>query len=149
MLESTRGQPQDTPFSIPERGVRPAWVTRRLTTSFRRSISKVTRDFSDGSSGSIQVKTRRLGGLHSNTSPIILTASFFSFHDVLPFRALFPIRDIFVPCPILTGEFGLGNSIPKFLGRRANKCHVNELILFHAVNPFLWFSRSFLRSVKA
>ena len=40
---------------------------------FNASISNVTRDLSARSSGSAQVSTRRLGGLHSKTLPVIQT----------------------------------------------------------------------------
>ena len=78
MLESTRGQPQETPFNIFEPAVNLSCVTLRHTMSSIGSISKVTRDLSARSSGSAQDSTRRLGGLHSKTLPVIQTSRFLS-----------------------------------------------------------------------
>src|SRR4051794_10710245 len=71
MLESTRGQPQETLPAIFEPGLKLSWVTVRQTWSAIFSISKVTRDLSLRSSGSAQVNTNRLGGMLSTTSPVI------------------------------------------------------------------------------
>src|SRR5690349_21549875 len=76
MLESTRGQPQETLPAMGEPALNWSCVTVRHTEFPTFSISNVTRDLSLRSSGSIHVKTRRLGGVHSTTSPLIQTSSF-------------------------------------------------------------------------
>src|SRR3989442_8922488 len=74
MLESTRGQLQEALPPIGEPALKLPWVTVRHTMSSIASISKVTRDLSARSSGSAQDSTRRLGGLHSKTLPVIQTS---------------------------------------------------------------------------
>src|SRR5262245_65345875 len=74
MLESTRGQPEETLPSIVEPALNWSCVTVRHTESPTFSISNVTRDLSLRLSGSAQVNTRRLGGVHSTTSPLIQTS---------------------------------------------------------------------------
>src|SRR5690242_3414177 len=74
MLESTFGQPLETPFSIFEPAFNLSCVTTRQVISSIASISNVTRDLSARSSGSAQDSTRRLGGLLSSTLPVIQTS---------------------------------------------------------------------------
>src|SRR5258706_10036459 len=74
MLESTFGQPVETPFSIFEPVFNLSCVTTRHVMSSVASISNVTRDLSARSSGSAQDNTRRLGGVDSNTLPVIQTS---------------------------------------------------------------------------
>src|SRR6267378_1206568 len=69
MLESTRGQPQETLPTMGEPALKLPWVTVRHTMFSIVSISKVTHDLSARSSGSAQDSTRRFGGMHSKTLP--------------------------------------------------------------------------------
>src|SRR5271156_913735 len=74
MLESTSGHPRETPRNIFEPAFNVSCVTLRHTRSLIASISYVTRDTSVSLSGSAQLNTSRLGGLHSSTLPIIQTS---------------------------------------------------------------------------
>src|SRR5436305_3410163 len=74
MLESTRGQPQETLPTMDEPALKLSCVTVRQTMPSAGSISNVTRDLSARSSGSAQESTRRLGGMHSKTLPVIQTS---------------------------------------------------------------------------
>src|ERR1039458_3432074 len=74
MLESTRGQPQETPRNIFDPAFNLSCVTSRHAISSIASISNVTRDTSVSLSGSAQLNTSRLGGLHSSTLPAIQTS---------------------------------------------------------------------------
>ena len=69
MLESTRGQPQETFSAMTEPALNSPCVTFRRTMSSICSISKVTRELSAPSAGLAQVSTSRLKGMLSNTSP--------------------------------------------------------------------------------
>src|SRR5689334_7645960 len=73
-LESTRGQPPDTFLAIVEPVLKLPCVTVRQVMSSIASNSNVTRDLSARSSGSAQDSTRRLGGVDSNTLPVIHTS---------------------------------------------------------------------------
>src|SRR5271169_342928 len=75
MLESTRGQPRETPRNIFKPVFNLSWVTVRQVMSSIAAISNVTRDFSASLSGSAQLSTRRLGGVLSRTLPVIHTGS--------------------------------------------------------------------------
>src|SRR5476649_168462 len=66
-LESTFGQPLETPFSIFEPAFNLSCVTTRQVMSSVASISNVTRDLSARLSGSAQDNTRRFGGADSKT----------------------------------------------------------------------------------
>src|SRR5271157_2123646 len=78
MLESTRGQPQQTLSAMTEPALKSPWITLRHTMSSIGSISKVTREMSAALAGSAHVSTRRLGGVLSTTSPANLTVRFLS-----------------------------------------------------------------------
>src|SRR6266511_2362814 len=78
MLESTRGQPQETLPAIFESALKLPCVTVRHTMSSVASISNVTRDLSPRSSGSAQLNTSRFRGVHSKTLPVIQTSRFSS-----------------------------------------------------------------------
>src|SRR5437773_2997949 len=54
--------------------------------------------------------------------------------NVLPFRALLPIGDVFNASPILAREFGFGDGRPQFFRRGANECRVNLLWCLHVVS---------------
>src|SRR4030095_5375538 len=90
------------------------------------SISKVTRDLSARSSGSAQLSTRRLGGLHSKTLPVIQTSRFLSG-------------------PILAREFVFGDGLPQFFRRGANECRVNLLWLLPFLHIVILSCSCFLR----
>src|ERR1017187_8515551 len=74
MLESTRGQPPETFLTIVEPALKLPWVTVRQVMSSIAVISNVTCDLSARSSGSVQLNTRRLGGVDSKTLPVIQTS---------------------------------------------------------------------------
>src|SRR5471030_1864096 len=75
-LESTRGQPLETPLNIFEPAFNLSCVTVRQVMSSLISISNVTRDLSARASGSAQDNTRRFGGLLSKTLPVIQASGF-------------------------------------------------------------------------
>src|ERR1043165_3686210 len=73
-LESTRGQPPETLFTMSEPGLKSPWMTSSRTVSSTGSISNVTRETSASLAGSAQVSTSRLGGTLSTTLPVIRMA---------------------------------------------------------------------------
>src|SRR6266700_2726179 len=68
-LESTRGHPPETLFTMSEPGLKSPWITSRRTSSSTGWISNVTRETSASAAGSAQVSTSRFGGTLSTTLP--------------------------------------------------------------------------------
>src|SRR5689334_18229268 len=61
--------------------------------------------------------------------------------DMLPLRALLPVRDVLDASPVLAGEFGFCDCLPQFLRSGANVCRVNLLWLLHFKFPCSYFLR--------
>src|SRR5205085_3116281 len=114
MLESTRGQPQETLPAIFEPSLNLSCVTVRQTMSSIRSISKVTRDLSLRSSGSAQVSTKRLEGTLSTTSPVIQTS--FSLGMFCHFEPRFQSETFAIPAQYLRVNSGLVIASHVFFG---------------------------------
>src|SRR3989449_10734868 len=114
MLESTRGQPQETLPAIVEPALKLPWVTVRHTMSLIASISNVTRDLSARSSGSAQLSTSRLGGLHSNTLPVIQTS--FSFVVCSHFEPFFQSETFANPAQYWRVDLGFVSAGHRFFG---------------------------------
>src|ERR1041384_6894778 len=116
MLESTRGQPQETLPAMVEPALNLSWVTVRHTWSLIASISKVTRDLSARSSGSAQLSTRRLGGLHSSTLPVIQPSRFLSPPMCSHFEPFFQSETFSMPAQYWRVNPGLVIAAHSFFG---------------------------------
>src|ERR1051326_9117348 len=114
MLERTRGQPQEPLPAIFDPSLNLSCVTVRQTMSSIDSIAKVTRDLSLRSSGSIQVKTRRLEGTLSTTSPVIQIS--FSLATCCHFEPFFQSDTLAIPAQYCRVNSGLVMASHVFLG---------------------------------
>src|SRR5688572_3601972 len=116
MLESTRGQPPATFPAMVEPALKFPCVTVRHTMSSIASISKVTRDLSVRSSGSAQLSTRRLGGMHSKTLPVIQTSRCFSPPMCSHFEPFFQSETFSTPAQYWRVNSGLVIASHNFFG---------------------------------